>query len=248
MKYNQLVKRHFKYTLSGIYPSLPFKKRKQFVRVLYKKLKRNLKKDESATIQLFDDIVQKISSEYLWKSHSNDEFKDVSKLCDVVKKLFKEPVSNLDKVIVDIQSNIDQMEGDDVVRPNSYEKYFCKLLNWQCHNHRYYDAIGNDMRIELKKGIGMMWFDMVRYSEIFLKIGTQDTYTMFIQYSKKKKKVQEIYMIPTDRIVRFLKLDEEKAKFCIRMFKEQRRGLNMQESATKKDMREMASHIITVTK
>lgn len=244
MKYKRSVKTHFKFTLAGIKSSLPFRKKNTFLRCIYKKLKRGLKEDELKTSDTFDRIVNKLSSEYIWKSCSNEEFNDVSDLSIVIKKLFKEPLSNIDKVINDIRKTIDQMEGDFVIRSSAYEKYFCDILNWQCHNHRYYDAIGNDICIEMKKGINMMWFDMVRYSEIYLKIGTQNTYTIFIQYAKNKKKVQEIYIIPTDRIIKFLKLDEKKAQFCIDMFKDQYRGLNMQASATKKDLRDMASHVI----
>jgi hypothetical protein len=48
--------------------------------------------------------------------------------------------SNLDKVVYDIEQKIDQMEGDFVVRPNTYEQYFCDLLGWECIDNRYYDA------------------------------------------------------------------------------------------------------------
>ena len=41
--------------------------------------------------------------------------------------------------------------------------------------------------IEIKKGQDSMWFDMVRYAEIFHGLGRQNTVTVFIRYDKKAR-------------------------------------------------------------
>jgi hypothetical protein len=129
---------------------------------------------------------------------------------------------------------------------NSYEKDFCKVLDWDCRDNRYYDCVAHNTYIELKKGKGMMWFDLVRYSEIYLGKGVDNTITLFVQYDKPKKCVNEIYLIPTERIVEFLELTREKAEFCIALFKGMPRGLNMQASMTKTDMRKIATSVIKI--
>ena len=65
---------------------------------------------------------------------------------------------------------------------------------------------------------------MVRYSEIYLGKGDQGTWTVFFRYHKARKKVSEIYIIDTKRILSFLRLDRKKAETCIRLKEDQTRG------------------------
>ena len=72
----------------------------------------------------------------------------------------------LERCIVD-------MEGDFVLKEAHYERELCKIVKWQCFDERYYDAHDGETYIEIKKGQGQMFFNMVRYAEIYLKIGTE---------------------------------------------------------------------------
>lgn len=147
-----------------------------------------------------------------------------------------------------LQKTIDTMEGPWIVRKNSYEKEFCKHLNWLCKEGRYADAMSGDTLIELKKGQSCMWFDMVRYAEIFKGIGPQNTVTLFIRYDKRYIHVRDIYVIDTKKILEFMKMDDHIASFCIKTKAHLPRGLNMQACATHRDMRNMASYIVTSRK
>ena len=198
-----------------------------FFRAFYKKIKRHPEQLEQAMIK--------------YKMHLNHAFLSLHD----AKRSARLLVSNhLYIMLQQLQHYIDQMTGDFVVQKNNYEKAFCNLVGWQAVDDRYYDAYNGYNFIELKKGQASMWFDMVRYAEIYLKIGRQHTITLFIQYDKKTKTVKEIYVIHTKRILTFLKLDKKTAKRCIQLFKQQTRRLNMQASATKNDLKAMSSYII----
>lgn len=238
--------KHIKHDLYLLYTFLRFKKRKSFTRKLLRKIKK-LIKENIENVLVYERIAKKIKEHFVYKSHQHKEFDDLTKVSIVIKKLLKQPITPTQHIVNAISKKINNMQGDYVVKMNSYEKDFCSLMNWECVDHRYYDCIANGMCIEMKKGTGMMWFDMVRYSEIFLKKGTQNTLTLFIQYDKNKKRVNEIYVIDTKKIIEFLQIDKETAEFAIKAYKKQKRGLNMQASMSKKDMRLIASHIIKRT-
>lgn len=164
---------------------------------------------------------------------------------DSVHKLFK---SSRLIMIEQLQAKKHLLTGDFILKKNSYEKQFCNIMGWKYvvkkPNARYYDCTNHFSLIELKKGQGIMWFDMVRYAEIYLGIGKQHTVTVYIDYNKKKAKINEIYIIPTSRLIHFLKIDKERAEKCIEFYKEVPRGLNMQASAYKKDLKAIASKVI----
>ena len=136
------------------------------------------------------------------------------------------------------------MKGDFVVKDSHYEKELCDITQWDCFDSRYYDAYDGKTFIEIKKGQTQMWFNMIRYAEIFVKIGTQNTITLFVKYNKKKKRVDEIYIIDTKRILNHLNMTPTKAACCIILNKDSKRSLHMQASATLKDMREMSTFIV----
>ena len=79
------------------------------------------------------------------------------------------------------------MVGDWILPKNNYEKDFSTLLNWEDKKGRHADATNGITDIEYKKGQGAMWFDMVRYAEIYKGIGTQNTVTLFFRYDKHEK-------------------------------------------------------------
>jgi hypothetical protein len=152
--------------------------------------------------------------------------------------------SQIHSITEECKNKIDEMTGSWVIPKNGYEKSFCNLLGWDCVSERWSDAHNANTHIEIKKGQDSMWFDMVRYAEIFHGLGRQNTVTVFIRYDKKQEYVREIYIIDTKVILRFLKLTDETSNFCMRMHQNTHRSLNMQASATSTDMRSMASIII----
>ena len=143
-----------------------------------------------------------------------------------------------------LRDKIASLEGDFILPKNNYEPSFCQTLGWSVATTRYYDAKFHDCLIEMKKGQNGMFFDMVRYSEIYLGKGDQGTWTVFFRYHKARKKVSEIYIIDTKRILSFLRLDRKKAETCIRLKEDQTRGLVMQASMTKLDMEKIADCIV----
>jgi len=143
-----------------------------------------------------------------------------------------------------LEQCIHLMEGDFVVKESHYEKELCDIVQWECFDSRYYDAYDGKTYIEIKKGQSMMWFNMIRYAEIFVKIGTQNTITLFVKYNKKKKRVDEIFIMDTKRILNHLNMTPTKAACCIILNKDSKRSLHMQAGATANDMREMSSMIV----
>lgn len=151
----------------------------------------------------------------------------------------------MDSIIQTLENNIHLMRGDWILPKNNYESDFSNLLDWEDKKGRYADATNGVTDIEYKKGQGAMWFDMVRYAEIYKGIGTQNTITLFFRYDKKEKNVKDIYVIDTKKLLEYMKMNEELASFCIKLYKDAPRGLNMQMSATNVDMRNMSSYVIT---
>jgi hypothetical protein len=145
----------------------------------------------------------------------------------------------------ELEKCIHNMKGDFVVDSTNYESKLCEITKWQCIDNRYYDAFDGESYIEIKKGQQGMWFNMIRYAEIFVKIGQQNTVTIFVRYNKKKKRVEEIFVIDTKEILDFLHMVPTKAACCIIMNKDSKRNLHMQAGATAKDMRKMASYIVS---
>ena len=143
-----------------------------------------------------------------------------------------------------LEQCIHKMTGEFIADPTNYERKLCQIVEWQCIDNRYYDAFDGETYIEIKKGQQGMWFNMIRYAEIFVKIGQQDTITIFVRYDKKKKRVDEIFVINTKKILEFLNMVPTKAACCIILSKDSKRNLHMQAGATVKDMRDMASYIV----
>lgn len=137
-----------------------------------------------------------------------------------------------------------QLSGDFVIPKNAYEKRFCDVLGWETFDSRYYDAFNGETFIEIKKGQAGMHFDMVRYSEIVMNFGTQNTVTVFFKWSKKYSRVEEAMIIDTNKIIEFLKIDKTFAKTYLKIYRHVPRGVNILASATASDLREMSSFIV----
>lgn len=185
-------------------------------------------------------------------THAKDVLKRVSMhvkqpylpIHDVLKSVSVCMSSDIRVTIEQIRSNIHRMVGDEVCKASHYEGFFCDVLGWNMVDDRYYDAYNGLHYIEMKKGQSLMWFDLVRYAEIYLNIGRQGTITLFIQYDKRVKCVKEVYVIYTTRLMKFLNMSKSVARQCMKLYKLQTRRLNMQASATKLDMKKMAFCVI----
>ena len=83
-----------------------------------------------------------------------------------------------------LEQKINFLEGDWVIPKNNYEEHFSNILGWTDKKGRYADASDGVTEIEYKKGQGQMWFDMIRYAEIYNGVGTQNTVTLFLDTTK----------------------------------------------------------------
>ena len=151
----------------------------------------------------------------------------------------------LERVASDCRVAIGSMQGDWVVPKNAYEKRFCELLGWRCVNHRYYDAaVGETLCVEIKKGQSQMWFDMVRYAEIFSGVGTQNTVTVFFKWNKRAKRVDRVLVMDTERLMQRLGINACVAQ-CILLANELLPGrVNHQQGLSHLQMESIAAHVV----
>ena len=145
-----------------------------------------------------------------------------------------------------LKTNKKNLIGEWIKKNSSYENDICYILDMQEDKVRYWDAIWKNQPIEFKKG-NYIWLDLVRYSEILLKINEdacRETLTLFFIPNKTKNKIEEIICVDTKKLIEYIKLDKEKAKQLILLNENVPRSLNAQASLTKKDVRNIASFIV----
>ena len=150
------------------------------------------------------------------------------------------PLKNL------LEGKMDKLCGDWVGRKDSYEDDVCKILGMNKDTVRYWDSTWNNKFIELKKGKSR-WLDLVRYSEILLKVNEdakKKTITLFLIPNNDKSIIQEIICVDTDKLICKLSLTEEKAKMILSINKDVPRSLNAQASLGITDIRKIADFII----
>lgn len=149
------------------------------------------------------------------------------------------------KVAKEIYKVLPLLQGDHIVPKNAYEKALCDQLGWTVYNNRYYDAFNGESYIEIKKGQNSMHFDMVRYGELFLGEGPENTLTVFFRWKKKEKRIVEAYVIKTKDLISFLRIDKNYAMMYAKVKNKVPRSVNILASATAKDLREMACFRVT---
>ena len=111
---------------------------------------------------------------------------------------------------------------------------------------RYCDAEWNGLFLEFKKGRSV-WLDLVRYSEILLKVGeeaSQETITIFFIPNKRRTEIEEIIVVDTKILIEKLRLNAEIAERLIKLNKVVPRSLNAQASMTLNDIRGISKWII----
>tara|TARA_B100001093_G_scaffold442971_1_gene445018 strand:- start:110 stop:568 length:459 start_codon:yes stop_codon:yes gene_type:complete len=145
-----------------------------------------------------------------------------------------------------LQNKIKELNGEWVSKNSGYEKEACEILGFNCETKRYWDCKHNGTYIEIKKGKSI-WLDDVRYCEIFMRDNEEckkETITMFLIPSKDKKRIENIILVDTRKIIKFLKINAEWAEMLLNRKKEISRSLNCLQSMTIKDLKSIADYII----
>jgi hypothetical protein len=148
-----------------------------------------------------------------------------------------------------LQTKINELNGAWISKNSGYEKEACLNLGFNCETKRYWDCEYDGSYIEIKKGKSI-WLDEVRYCEIFMSdnIDNDDckkkTITIFLIPTKDKNKIEKIYIIDTQKLIDFLKIDEAWAERLLTRHKQITRSLNCQQSMTIKDLRLIADYTI----
>jgi len=152
-----------------------------------------------------------------------------------------EKIKELIKHLVNKKKDLD---GEEFLRKNSnYEKQLCNILEFDGKANRYFDAIWNGIKIEIKKGRSV-WLDLLRYGEILLGEGEKNTITLFFVTNKERNKVNKILIVETKNIIKKLNLDERFSKMLKSLKNELPRSLNVQASLTIKDIEEISIKVI----
>jgi hypothetical protein len=69
---------------------------------------------------------------------------------------------------------------------------------------------------------------------------------MFLIPTKDKNKIEKIYIIDTQKLIDFMKIDKVWAEILLSRHKQTTRSLNYQQSMTIKDLRLIADYIINI--
>ena len=148
-----------------------------------------------------------------------------------------------------LQDKKKELEGGWISKNSGYEKEACINLGFNCEKKRYWDSEYNGLYIEIKKGKSI-WLDEVRYCEIFMsdKIDNEEckkeTIALFLIPSKDKKRIENIILIDTRKIIQYLNINTEWAKILLNRKNEIVGSLNCQQSMTIKNLKSLADYII----
>ena len=152
-----------------------------------------------------------------------------------------------------LQTKINELNGAWISKNSGYEKEACLNLGFNCETKRYWDCEYNGSYIEIKKGKSI-WLDEVRYCEILMSDNIDNdeckkkTITMFLIPTKDKNKIEKIYIIDTQKLIDFMKIDKVWAEILLSRHKQTTRSLNCQQSMTIKDLRLIADYTIDIHK
>lgn len=133
-----------------------------------------------------------------------------------------------------------------IKKNSSYDSDICRILKMKPIKSRYWDAEWNGLFLEFKKGRSI-WLDLVRYSEILLKVSreaSEETTTVFFVPNKTRTKIEEIIVVDTKFIIEKLCLTAEKATRLLELNKSVPRSLNAQASLTLSDVRSISKWIV----
>jgi hypothetical protein len=153
----------------------------------------------------------------------------------VIKEVFMDTQA-FNNLLTDIPSILN---GDWISKNSAYETELCQEIGWNLNTNRYFDAEKNNICIEIKKGKSI-WLDLVRYSEIVLNIGEQNTITAFFIPNQRRTQIEKIYFVETSKIINHLKIDTNIAQRLISLNQGVPRSLNCQASLTVRDISSLA--------
>ena len=149
------------------------------------------------------------------------------------------------KIAIEVQRCIHRMQGEWLAKKSSYEKKLCSVLQWEVVDSRYYDAITeNNSLIEIKKGINGMHFDMIRYAEILLGKGVENTITIYFHWRKDTNKVVDVCIINTKVLMTFLQINNHYAKIYEEIKHVVPRGVSVMANVTSLDLRAIADYVV----
>jgi len=126
------------------------------------------------------------------------------------------------------------LNGEWVGKNSGYDGAICEVLGMTPRKSRYWDAEWQGMLLEFKKGKSI-WLDLVRYSEILLRVTTEaskPTITLFFVPDPYRYEIEEIVVVETNHLIEKLKLNEEIAGSLVALNKHVPRQLNAQASLT----------------
>jgi hypothetical protein len=128
-----------------------------------------------------------------------------------------------------------------VQKKSAYEADICRALLMQKEAGRYWDARWNEYRLEFKKGTSI-WLDLVRYSEVLLRLNEnacREVFSLFFIPDKSKEQISEIICVESCVIIEHLNLSEQYAKMLIQLNDRVPRSLNAQASLTVNDLKRL---------
>ncbi|GBE27444.1 hypothetical protein BMS3Bbin03_01369 [bacterium BMS3Bbin03] len=155
----------------------------------------------------------------------------------------------LEKIELYLKKNIQNLIGDFLKKNNGYDGLICNILTeFEEETSRYWDAkwTKENVHIEFKKGRSI-WLDLVRYSEILLKINDEvkeETVTLFFIPNNTKTKIEKIVGMRTSNLIQKLRLTNSDAQFIINLSEKVPRSLNAQASLTVKDIQDIAYFVV----
>lgn len=148
-----------------------------------------------------------------------------------------------------LKFNINSLNGFFVSKNSGYDGDICQIIEgFKEVTTRYWDCEWSqeNIYIEFKKGKSI-WLDLVRYSEILLKINNDakiNTLTLFFIPNNNRDEIDEIIGVETNEIINKINLDEKSALQLLDLNKNVPRSLNAQASLTVKDIRDISSFIV----
>ena len=130
--------------------------------------------------------------------------------------------SLVEHVLASARHDMDRWkESGWITRGNGYERPLCDTIGFELKTGRYKDADFVDKdgwihEIEIKKGQNKMWFNCIRYAEMWQEWDTyKDHVTMFVVWDKKLACVKTISFIELDQIMKMMDMDDETAYHLI---------------------------------
>jgi len=164
--------------------------------------------------------------------------------------------SLVEHVLASARDDMDRWkESGWITRPSHYEKPLCDTIGFEHEDERYKDADfvdknGRLFEIEIKKGQDAMWFDKVRYAEMWQEWDTyKDHVTMFVEYNMEPACVKTISFIELNQLMKRFKMNDDRASKTIEEFHEYKTdevGQNDQLRLSKRQMKDIATANINV--